>query len=66
MARKTYRPGRTLVTFLVGLAVAYGLVALAGNWKPELGLDLQGGTRITLIAKGNPTADSLEEARGIA
>ena len=21
-----------------------------GNWKPALGLDLQGGTRITLIA----------------
>ena len=33
---------------------SYGLVALAGAWKPELGLDLQGGTRITLIAKGDP------------
>ena len=40
-------------------------MALAGTWKPELGLDLQGGTRITLIAKGNPTADSLNEAAGI-
>ena len=27
---------------------------LDGNWKPELGLDLQGGTRITLTANGEP------------
>jgi preprotein translocase subunit SecD len=65
MARKTARPGRTLVVFFVGLAITYGLVALAGTWKPELGLDLQGGTRITLIAKGSPDAESLEEARAI-
>ena len=65
MARKTARPGRTLVVFFLGLAISYGLVALGGTWKPELGLDLQGGTRITLTAKGNPTAESLNEARGI-
>jgi preprotein translocase subunit SecD len=65
MARKTARPGRTLGAFFIGLAIAFGLVALAGTWKPELGLDLQGGTRITLIAKGDPTAESLEEARKI-
>ena len=65
MASKTARPGRTLLTFLTGLAIAFGLVALAGNWKPELGLDLQGGTRITLIAKGDPSAESLREARSI-
>ena len=62
MARKTARPGRTLVVFFLGLAVAYGLVALGGTWKPALGLDLQGGTRITLIAKGNPTPENLDEA----
>jgi preprotein translocase subunit SecD len=65
MARKTARPGRTLVVFFVGMAVAYGLVALGGTWKPELGLDLQGGTRITLVAKGSPSAESLAEARNI-
>jgi preprotein translocase subunit SecD len=53
------------VVFFVGLAITYGLVALAGTWKPELGLDLQGGTRITLIANGSPNAESLEEARTI-
>jgi preprotein translocase subunit SecD len=65
MARRTARPGRTLVSFFIGLAIAFGLVALTGTWKPELGLDLQGGTRITLIAKGNPSTESLEEARSI-
>jgi preprotein translocase subunit SecD len=65
MAKRTNRPGRTLIIFFTVLAVAYGLVALAGQWKPYLGLDLQGGTRITLIAKGNPSAANLKEAQRI-
>ena len=65
MARKTARPGRTLGVFFLGLAIAFGLVALAGTWKPELGLDLQGGTSIRLTPKGNPSAESLNEARKI-
>ena len=65
MARKTARPGRTLGVFFLGLAIAFGLVALGGSWKPELGLDLQGGTSIRLTPKGNPSAESLDEARKI-
>ena len=65
MAKAKYRPGRNLLVFMAGLAVLFGLVALAGNWKPALGLDLQGGTRITLTAVGSPTASQLEEARQI-
>ena len=65
MARKSARPGRTLLVFLMGVAISYGLVALAGTWKPELGLDLQGGTRITLTAIGDPSSESLDEARKI-
>jgi preprotein translocase subunit SecD len=65
MARTTRKPGRTLAVFFLALAIAYGLVALGGNWKPELGLDLQGGTRITLVAKGSPSRDNLNEAKGI-
>ena len=65
MARKTAQPGRTLGVFFLGLAIAFGLVALAGNWKPELGLDLQGGTSIRLTPKGDPTPESLNEARKI-
>ena len=40
-------PGAPSSVFFLGLAIAFGLVALAGTWKPELGLDLQGGTSIT-------------------
>ena len=49
MARLSARPGRTLAVFFLCVGVVYALVALAGTWKPALGLDLQGGTRITLI-----------------
>lgn len=64
MARNR-NPGRTLVVFFLGLALAYGLVALAGQWQPKLGLDLQGGTRITLVAEGDVSTANLEEARKI-
>ncbi len=65
MASRTARPGRTLGVFFLGLAIIFGLVALGGSWKPELGLDLQGGTSIRLTPKGSPTAESLNEARKI-
>ncbi|PUA80098.1 protein translocase subunit SecD [Nocardioides currus] len=65
MAKRTPNPGRTLVVFFLVTLLSYGLVALAGVWKPKLGLDLQGGTRITLITKGDVSSDSLSEARGI-
>jgi preprotein translocase subunit SecD len=52
--------------FFLGLAIAYGLVALLGTWTPSLGLDLRGGTRITLAATGNNvTQSSITEAAGI-
>jgi preprotein translocase subunit SecD len=65
VAARKPNPGRTLVVFFLVVALSYGLVALAGVWKPKLGLDLQGGTRITLIAKGDVSSGSLAEARGI-
>lgn len=65
MARRNARPGRTLAVFFLVLAVIYGLVALGGKWKPELGLDLQGGTRIMMIANGHPSSESMKQARNI-
>jgi len=65
MARNNARPGRTVAVFFLGLAVAYGLVALIGTWKPALGLDLEGGTQIQLTAKGDVTKDNLNEAANI-
>jgi len=69
MANRAPRPGRTLVIFGLVIVVMYVGLAINGVWKPKLGLDLQGGTRITLSAStvtGEPvTAEKLEEAAGI-
>ncbi len=67
MARKTARPGRTVAVFFIVLGLAYALVAVIGTWKPALGLDLEGGTQITLTAKDgqNVTKDNLQEAASI-
>jgi preprotein translocase subunit SecD len=66
VAKKTIRPARTLLVFFIAVAVLYGLAAIGGTWKPRLGLDLEGGTRITLqaISKG-VNSTKLEQARGI-
>ncbi|RNL79201.1 protein translocase subunit SecD [Nocardioides marmorisolisilvae] len=66
MAKKTSRPGRTLITFFLVVGVLYGLAALGGTFKPKLGLDLEGGTRITLQAVGNGvTKTKMDQARSI-
>ena len=65
MAPRKPNPGRTVVVFFLVTALTYGLLALAGVWKPKLGLDLQGGTRITLVTQGDVSTESLAEARGI-
>ena len=65
MAARRHRPGRTLIIFFLGIAVLYGLAALTGTWKPALGLDLQGGTQITLTATKTPSKANLDEARSI-
>jgi preprotein translocase subunit SecD len=69
VARHAARPGRRLIIFALAIAALYGGVALAGQWQPKLGLDLQGGTRITLQASTTTgqkvTPANLEEARSI-
>ncbi|HJR39868.1 MAG TPA: protein translocase subunit SecD, partial [Nocardioidaceae bacterium] len=69
MARNTSRPGRTLIAFGLLIAALYGGVALSGDWTPKLGLDLQGGTRITLEASTETgdevTDEKLQEAAAI-
>jgi preprotein translocase subunit SecD len=69
VATKSSRPGRTLGIFLLVIAGLFAAVASLHQWKPRLGLDLQGGTRITLQAKseggGGVTKDKLDEAVGI-
>jgi preprotein translocase subunit SecD len=57
------------LAFGVAVVVLYGLVAIGGVWHPKLGLDLQGGTSITLTAltqNGKPPSKAdLEQARSI-
>jgi preprotein translocase subunit SecD len=69
VATKASRAGRRLIAFGVVIAALYGGVALGGQWQPKLGLDLQGGTSITLEASTatgeQVTAEKLSEARGI-
>jgi preprotein translocase subunit SecD len=65
------RPGRYLAFFLFIVVLLYGLVFGTGNHKPtpKLGIDLQGGTRVTLTARTAngeaPSKDSLNQARQI-
>jgi preprotein translocase subunit SecD len=65
VAKQSIRSGRTLLIFFVSVAVLYGLAAIGGTWKPRLGLDLEGGTRITLQATTKTNATKLEQARSI-
>lgn len=65
--KRTHHPGRTLVIFLVAIIVMYVLMGATRTWSPKLGLDLRGGTSVTLTAKTDdgkaPTPTSLEQAR---
>ncbi|MUL44757.1 protein translocase subunit SecD [Mycobacterium sp. CBMA293] len=64
-------PYRYLSLFLVLLVGAYLLVFLTGDKhaKPKLGIDLQGGTRVTLTARtpdgSTPTREALIQAQEI-
>ncbi|KUI19010.1 preprotein translocase subunit SecD [Mycobacterium sp. GA-1285] len=64
-------PARYLSLFLALLVGAYCLVFLTGDKEPEpkLGIDLQGGTRVTLTARtpdgSPPTREALGQAQQI-
>ena len=64
-------PARYLALFLVMLIGAFLLVFLTGDKQPDpkLGIDLQGGTRVTLTARtpdgSPPSRDALNQAQQI-
>jgi preprotein translocase subunit SecD len=63
-------PLRTLLVFLACVVALYAIMAFNNIWSPKLGLDLRGGTTITLTAanstgQGTVDKDSLELARTI-
>jgi preprotein translocase subunit SecD len=65
------RPWRYLAAFAGIVVVLYGLVFLTGDRSPtpKLGIDLQGGTRVTLTARtesgGEPPREQLLQAQSI-
>ncbi|MEV0696696.1 protein translocase subunit SecD [Saccharopolyspora sp. NPDC050389] len=65
------RPGRYLAIFALIVVGLYALVFFTGDGKPtpKLGIDLQGGTRVTLTARTPdgqpPTNEALNQARQI-
>jgi preprotein translocase subunit SecD len=62
------RPGRALLVLLVIALAMGGWMAWQGATKPKLGLDLQGGTTVTLVPspvegeEGTITDDSINQA----
>ncbi|MFC8529385.1 protein translocase subunit SecD [Nocardia sp. NPDC057227] len=64
-------PWRLLGLFVALLALIYALVFFTGDKSPtpKLGIDLQGGTRVTLTARtpdgSRPSQDSLKQAQSI-
>ncbi|MFF2022780.1 protein translocase subunit SecD [Streptomyces sp. NPDC058171] len=48
------KPGRTLVLILIAMVALTGGMFLSGHTTPRLGIDLAGGTSITLKAKNEP------------
>jgi preprotein translocase subunit SecD len=70
MANRSLPAGRYFGAFLLIVAVLYGLIFFTGSTRtPQLGLDLRGGTTVTLTARtpdGQPPAQAdLELARQI-
>ncbi|MDV6013319.1 protein translocase subunit SecD [Haloechinothrix sp. LS1_15] len=67
----TIRPGRYLAFFLLIMVVLYGLVFFTGDReaRPTLGIDLSGGTTVTMTARTadgeEPERERLEQAREV-
>ncbi|MET1072766.1 MAG: protein translocase subunit SecD, partial [Umezawaea sp.] len=63
------RPAKYLGAFVLIVVALYSLVFFTGSGKatPKLGIDLQGGTRVTLTARAPdgtpPTDEALNQAR---
>ena len=68
MKGKKRWPARLLALFTLIVIGIYALVFFTGTKtaEPKLGIDLQGGTRVTLVPQGDePTSEQLEDARNI-
>ena len=60
---KTHQhPLRTLIAFLAVTALLYVIMAIGNVWAPKLGLDLRGGTTITLTARNTTGQGQVDAA----
>jgi preprotein translocase subunit SecD len=62
VATKSGHPGRTLIVLLAIVAALFGGMALSKTWTPKLGLDLRGGTTITLTAANTSGSGAVDPA----
>jgi len=60
-------PKKAWITLILFLAIAWGSLAamLAVGWEPKLGLDLQGGFAVTLVAPDGTDENTLNTAADI-
>lgn len=61
-------PKKALAVFVLVIIAIYALIFFTGDrlLQPKLGIDLQGGTRVTLVPQGaEPTQEQLAQARTI-
>ena len=61
-SRKHSHPLRTLVVLGLVIAALYTLIAISGVWIPKLGLDLRGGSTITLTASNSTGGGAVDPA----
>jgi preprotein translocase subunit SecD len=60
VATTTGHPGRILIVLAVLVAGLITLMAVSGTWAPKLGLDLRGGTTITLTARNTTGSGAVD------
>ena len=58
----TGRPARTLIVLAILVAGLITLMAVSGTWSPKLGLDLRGGTTVTLTARNSAGGGAIDPA----
>ncbi len=62
MPSKVSHPLRVLVGLAIVIALLYGVMAFTKSWTPKLGLDLRGGTTVTLTASNTDNKTAVDPA----
>lgn len=62
MPTKVSHPLRVLVGLAIVIALLYSVMAFSKTWTPKLGLDLRGGTTVTLTASNTDNKSAVDPA----